>query len=350
VCGSQDLGEELAVDEYIEELPQPKPRVTRIRSWRAKCRQCGEEVVSPHRLSPTKGRPGAVRTRLGPRARAMAAALTRTGMTTRKAAEVLREIAGLRVSPGGIVLSNHRLADALAPRYEKLLAEVRAAAATHADETGWWMHGEARTLCVFCCGQSTYYLITPTRNRALVLSVLGPDFDGVLVSDCLSIYDIAGLTQQKCYAHHFRAIAKALDETPHSPLLKDLREMLLDAQALGRRKRRGKAWRRDRKELQRRAGKLLFQTRLAPGTEKKVGNRLRKQYKNLFTFLDYPDVDATNNLAERQLRPAVITRKLSAGNKTERGARTWAILTSITATAQQRGQSPVNALLEKTPP
>ena len=66
-------------------------------------------------------------------------------------------------------------------------------------------------------------------------------------------------------------------------------------------------------------------------------NRLRKQQDHLFTFLDYPAVDATNNLAERQLRPAVISRKLSCGNKTPKGANTWAILASLAATSQQRG-------------
>ena len=73
--------------------------------------------------------------------------------------------------------------------------------------------------------------------------------------------------------------------------------------------------------------------------EKKVRNRLRKQQDHLFTFLDHHAVDATNNLAERQLRPAVISRKLSCGNKTPNGANTWAILASLAATAQQQGDS-----------
>lgn len=73
--------------------------------------------------------------------------------------------------------------------------------------------------------------------------------------------------------------------------------------------------------------------------EEKVRNRLRKQQDHLFTFLDYPAVDATNNLAERQLRPVVTSRKLSCRNKTTKGANTWAILASLVATSQQRGDS-----------
>ena len=62
------------------------------------------------------------------------------------------------------------------------------------------------------------------------------------------------------------------------------------------------------------ADELLATPRRDP-REEHVRRRLAKQRDHLFTFLDHPDVPATNNLAERQLRPAVIARKLSCGNK-----------------------------------
>ena len=49
-------------------------------------------------------------------------------------------------------------------------------------------------------------------------------------------------------------------------------------------------------------------------------------------------MEPTNNLAERQLRPAVIARKLSGGNRTARGASTHAVLASLAATCRQRGE------------
>ena len=67
--------------------------------------------------------------------------------------------------------------------------------------------------------------------------------------------------------------------------------------------------------------------------------RLEKQQDRLFTFLDVEEVEATNNLAERQLRPAVIARKVSRGNKTPKGAHTWEILTSLAATCAQQAES-----------
>jgi hypothetical protein len=83
--------------------------------------------------------------------------------------------------------------------------------------------------------------------------------------------------------------------------------------------------------------RLLEFTRIDPDNER-LAAHLWKHRAHLFTFLDDPAVDPTNNLAERQLRPAVIARKLSAGNRSERGAWTHAVLASLAATCRQRGE------------
>ena len=89
-----------------------------------------------------------------------------------------------------------------------------------------------------------------------------------------------------------------------------------------------------RRALEQNTARLLKPPR-ADALEESVANRLRKQQDHLFTFREHEAVEATNNLAERQLRPAVIARKLSCGNKTARGAHTWEILASLAATARQ---------------
>ena len=45
--------------------------------------------------------------------------------------------------------------------------------------------------------------------------------------------------------------------------------------------------------------------------------RLRKHRPHLLRFLYVEGLEATNNQAERQLRPAVITRKTAGCNRTE---------------------------------
>jgi transposase len=69
----------------------------------------------------------------------------------------------------------------------------------------------------------------------------------------------------------------------------------------------------------------------------------------LFTFLDGPGVEPTNNRAERALGPGVIGRKLSCGNKTACGVRTRQVLANLAATAAQPGQDFIDRLTPHLP-
>ena len=60
--------------------------------------------------------------------------------------------------------------------------------------------------------------------------------------------------------------------------------------------------------------------------------------------LDHDEVDGTNFLAEREIRPAVVVRKLSAGNRTEVGAETHAVLMSVLRTCARQGRDILGAL------
>ena len=72
----------------------------------------------------------------------------------------------------------------------------------------------------------------------------------------------------------------------------------------------------------------------------RIAKRLLRYKKEMFTFLTYPQVDATNNHAEREIRPCVILRKVTFGNDTEKGARNHSILMSILQTSRKNGRSP----------
>jgi transposase len=74
--------------------------------------------------------------------------------------------------------------------------------------------------------------------------------------------------------------------------------------------------------------------------------RLRRHASELFTFLDHPGVPFDDNHGERQIRPAVITRKNSYANGSEDEAETQAILMSVFRTLKQRGHNPVSAVTE----
>lgn len=78
----------------------------------------------------------------------------------------------------------------------------------------------------------------------------------------------------------------------------------------------------------------------------KLCRRIRKYRESIFLFLYDPDAEPTNNLAERELRPLVINRKLSGGNRSRRGADRTALLYSVYATLYRQGQNVVGAFLD----
>ena len=76
-----------------------------------------------------------------------------------------------------------------------------------------------------------------------------------------------------------------------------------------------------------------------------VNNLLKRKKEWLFAFVMHPEVESTNNRAERALRPSVIYRKVSGGSRTERGADIYARLSSIYYTSKLRK----NSFIKDTP-
>ena len=77
---------------------------------------------------------------------------------------------------------------------------------------------------------------------------------------------------------------------------------------------------------------------------KRLVKRLRRHREDLFTFVDRPGVPFDNNHAERMIRPAVIIRKNSYGNRSQRGADCQAVLMSVIRTLKQRGHDPITTI------
>ena len=90
----------------------------------------------------------------------------------------------------------------------------------------------------------------------------------------------------------------------------------------------------------------LIETQWDNSEAKHLRKRLDKYEDYLFTFLDKPYVPFDNNHAERSIRPAVIMRKNSYTNRSDKGARTQSILMSILRTLKQRGCNPISTIAQ----
>ncbi len=91
----------------------------------------------------------------------------------------------------------------------------------------------------------------------------------------------------------------------------------------------------------------MLAPRQRDAANQRLANHLRHERPYLFTFLYCPGlVDATNNVAERVMRILVMIRKNWGGNRTEKGARVQAVLTSVLCTAKQQDKDAFALLVD----
>ena len=210
------------------------------------------------------------------------------------------------------------------PLYQALLETLRTCAVVHGDETGWRIGALSAWLWVLTHQKLTVYTLDASRGHAVAFNILGKEFKGVWVSDCFLAYDHRALDKwlkQKCFSHLLKDLKK-LTETK-ARFARDVKELLQAAMKL--------------KTQKARLDELIDAKRkLTDPDNARFARRLRKQRPHILRFLYVDELDATNNLAERPLRPAVITRKTNGCNRTKAGAQTHAILGSVLATCRQQ--------------
>lgn len=330
---------------YETDLPPIKPQVTEFGFDGAWCHRCKKRVFAPHPEQTSTGI-GAAASHLGPRVRGFMVDLKhRLGVPYHKIEEVLKTHFDLKVSSGGIVQASYRLTELARPTFEEVKKELARSSLVHVDETGWNVQSESWWLWVACTEQFTVYRITDHRSAKAVMEILGPAFGGRLCRDGWASYDkqLESWSMLRCLRH-----------------LKHNAEDLLNQQQGGAKETPGlfMGWFEAVLALKKRGAQaaaenyaklaadlklewdwMLEHVRLADSNKRNLGfrKRLAAAESEILPIVREAALPATNNQAERQIRPAVIIRKISAGNKTERGAKTHEVLASLAATCRQQG-------------
>jgi transposase len=334
------VDEVLPREQFIEDIPPIRPHVTRLLTYQGTCPRCGT-VASRHPLQMSEAS-GAAKVQLGPRALAMAVAINkRHGVTQRTTCRLLKDLTGLCLTSGGLSQALQRVSRKLDGAYQQLKTDLRGRPAVFADETSWYVGAPGSWLWTFTSDTTTVYRIEASRGRDVVTETLGQDFAGMLVSDCLSAYESLPYRKHKCIAHHQRAIAEARKrpDTPDTSHLDRWKLFFETVTGVWRaRPSMGEAEFADvRMKLEAWCDRLLAEPRTQPG-DMAIQNRVGKRRDDIMGCLYEPAAEPTNNRAERSLRPAVIARKVSCGNKTEAGAECQQILVSLATTCVQRGK------------
>jgi transposase len=327
--------------QYQVDLPKIETRTTEFILHYGKCSQCGREVVGHHpRQTSQAFRVGSVQ--LGPDVLGFAAWLNKVaGLSYGKIAALLKELTGLEVSRSALCRALLRMGKKLEPLYEELKAKIQSSPVVYPDETGWREGGHNRWLWVFTNLSETVYSIQPGRGYAQAVEILGEGFCGVLVADGWAPYQkFEAATHQTCLAHLLRRCGEMLEQATGGAVRfpRAVKEILQSA--LEVRDQRdtgtisGEALEKAKEELKLQMDRLLSGQLKNPDNQRLAQHLIRHQ-DQLFLFLVREDVEATNWPAEQGIRPAVINRKTSGGNRTAAGSQAQSVLMSVLRTLQQ---------------
>lgn len=253
------------------------------------------------------------------------------------------------LSAGALIGQWHRLGEILTVWYEQIGEEAKHSATLHADETGWRLSGRTHWLWCFANPQVCYYLIDRCRGSPVLKRFFDTVFEGVLITDFWAAYNaVEAAFRQCCHAHLLRELDKTdlkNDSKDWKAFCKMLRRLIRDAIRL--RKRPDFSPQRYARRIERIETRLtrLLDSECSDADVRRLLKRLRRHQGDLFTFLHRMDVPYDNNFAERQIRPAVILRKNSQCNHSQKGAATQAVLMSVYQTLKLRGLNPLNSIV-----
>lgn len=341
-CGGK-LRERRQHEQFVIDLPEVQPDITRFVTYSGYCSHCHKRMRSwhPDQISEATGAAGVV---VGPRAKALAANLKhRLGVSYGKVSEVLNDAFGLQVSRSGWCRADQKLANVARPVYERLIELIRQCSEVHADETGWRIGTLSAWLWVFTNHEITVYAIRANRSSDVVIDILGEKFKGILGSDGFLAYDqkrLVSWLKQKCLSHLLTDL-KQMQENKTGRGLQFARQMtLLLQQALALKTEKPTldpfTFAQRAQTLETSLDQLIApQRRFTDRDNARFAKRLRKHRPHLLRFLYVDSLEATNNQAERMIRPAVIIRKTNGCNRTQAGAQTHAILSSVLVTCHQ---------------
>ena len=339
----------------VTDLPAPGLEVFDLVVPRYKCPGCGERVHAEI--------PEAYRGEFGPRLKAFVAELRVLGMPFEKIVELLQGTFGLEVSVASLIAMEDGVAESLDGAYRDLGEELRDAQRTpHAqgDETSMPVNGVTEWVWVGTSPRATVYHIQEGRGGDEA-AAMWAGYRGKLTHDGLDSYNaVDGAEHQMDLVHVNRWLQKV--EASHGirprGLLKEEgptylragrppKEFLVFAARVRARLQAEVRWTEryptaSLRARERRYGRAVrsmdgFLSREWRDPDVvRIAKELGQRLGTLFTFVRRPGVSWNSNEAEREVRIAVVHRKVSGGRRTKRGAWVLERLLTIWRTCAKR--------------
>jgi len=356
-CGStltQDMATAYSARQVFD-LPEPQPLVvTEHRAYTCRCGQCGEAT----RAAFPEGVTAPVQ--YGARIAAFVVYLLHAQFIPEdRLVELMADLFGVRLAAATIARMSTKAVEHFQGFVAAVCQLVKTAAVKHLDETGFRIGGKTQWLHVAVTAWLSFYRVSPKRGSLLEGII------GIVVHDHWKpYYTLKGVLHALCNAHHLREL-KALIEIEQEPWALRMQRLLRQACHATHlaRERDGPLKPSLVNRFQRRydaivAEGLAFHEAQPPlpvtgrrgRPRRRTGHnlllRLSTRKDDVLRFLTDPRVPFTNNLAEQAARMMKLRQKISGGFRSEQGARDFAVIRSLIATAKKQGWNIIDTLTQ----
>jgi len=252
------------------------------------------------------------------------------------------------VNSGTLISLLHKLAAIFKKVPDILVEKYKTSLVKHADETSWDYDGKSSYAWLFATKNLSIYQFAKTRSSTVVEKIFGEDkLPGVLVVDRYSAYNKANLDIQYCYAHLLRLVQDTAKEFPENQEVIKFTDhfsaLLASAMSLRRLVKDDDEFAKQAPVLEKKI-KSAVNRQANHAAIQHIQNIFREKENRLYHWVKDRSVPAENNFAERELRPLVISRKLSYGSHSDEGAKTREILMTVMHTLKKNCDNPLEKM------
>ena len=340
-AGEMEPGEK----RQVFELPEPRLEVTEYQAHKATCPVCGQV----HKGTFPSGVNAPVQ--YGNRARAMAVLFNvQYKIPFKKVQQLFLDLFGYPINESTVCSANQTCYEKLEQAENRVKEKIANSEVVNADETGIRVKGKLHWLHTASTKLHTHLFVHQKRGTEALTSEKSviQGFASWLVHDCWSSYfGFETVKHAICGAHILREL-EGLAETGGSKWAKTFKAFLLHIYRLPHEERlKRKASIEARYE---RIGQLGEKAEPPPmKTLGKRGRSKRTKGRNLverllrekhavLAFAFNHEVPFTNNLAERDIRPAKVKQKISNCFRTFKGAEEYARIEGFISTARKQNR------------
>jgi transposase len=327
----------------VVELPPLTPEIREYHRYTCTCKQCGQTTLGPL--------PDGVPTSdYGPRLQAFVALCTACyHLSKRQVEELLNLTFNIPISLGTICNLEQRVSAAVAEPVAEAQRQLLDAEVVNADETSWPEQPKKSWLWAGVSAAVAVFLVRRRRDLASAQALLGANFAGVLGCDRYGAYRWVQ-RRQLCWAHLDRDWQALIDRGGTSRRIgRQLAHLTDQLFHLWHRVRDGTLCRSifaiDVTPIRRAVADCLRQgARCAHPRTAGTCADILAQEEALWTFVDVPGVEPTNNAAERVVRQAVLWRRKSFGTRSPKGSCFVERLLTVVATCRLQGRNVLDYL------